>query len=70
MTKQGDKPQRCCWPTWPDFTRARPARFCSAEASPGRAYCADHAELAIRRHGEPWRKTPPPTLLGRLLIAA
>lgn len=64
------QPCRCRWPLWPDFTRPTSPRFCDAPAAPGRAYCDDHVDLAIRRHGEPYRKLPPPTLLGRLLLAA
>jgi hypothetical protein len=65
------RPCECRWPLWAWGERpgASP-RFCDAPASPGRAYCEEHAALTTRRRGEPWRKLPPPTLLGQWLQAA
>ena len=58
----------CRWPMWAWAERPRLDRFCDAPAAPGRAYCPEHAALATRRHGEPYRKRP--TFLAAVLWAA
>ena len=64
------RPCGCRWPLWPDFTRPAAPRFCDAPVTGGSAYCLEHRQLSRRTRGEPWRRLPPPTLLGRLLLAA
>ncbi|MCX7933253.1 MAG: GcrA family cell cycle regulator, partial [Rhodovarius sp.] len=37
-------PKSCCWPIGEPGTRE--FRFCTAEALPGKPYCAEHAAIA------------------------
>ena len=41
------RPQPCCWPIGEPGTRS--FRFCDAEATPGKPYCAEHVQLAYVR---------------------
>jgi len=34
----------CCWPIGEPGTKS--FRFCDADATPGKPYCAEHAQLA------------------------
>lgn len=64
-------PCTCRFPLWNWGERPGAApSFCDAPMAPGEPYCAEHAALATRRRGEPYRKIQPPTLLGRVLETA
>ena len=42
--RSGARPSPCCWPIGEPGTRG--FHFCSAQALPGKPYCAQHAQLA------------------------